>query len=486
MTTRLVQVLGPVGWLALALLVRTPNGFAETLRVATWNLELAPAAGGTNAAAGTNQTRLAPPAAAKKQTGNLQSATAGRGTNAAAGMAPIRIRQAAAALKELDPDVILLQQVRDRKTCDRLVQALKPAEYKVLVCSSFGDAQTGSLRKRQVAILSKANAYFAWSEPWRNQGKTAVPGGFAFAALQVGKQRVGFFSVQTANTPAKGAGSGQNSVRLRAQMASVNQLLTQVTAITKWVTNRVQVFVVGGAFDSPMPNGLAEQDSPLRRLESARFGDAFLQAAGVEVVPPPPVAGQPGGMTTYIFTRPAGRALDPRLDSSPPFLHHLMACEVELNPAKVIAAQRPRPQTLDVRDTPPSSRVAELKAEPKPVQSAPPPMPGKLGPPAPAPSAQPSTLHTKRTEDGSTLKPQLLWITAASLGGMLAAAGLAWMFARPRRAFPPPTPGLITERTEGGDDAPTSYTVVVGTPSARETDAARGGPIVRAPLDDSP
>ena len=102
-----------------------------------------------------------------------------------------------------------------------------------------------------MAILSKTNAYFAWSEPWRNKGKTAVPGGLAFAALQVGKQRVGFFSVQAAGAPAKTAGPGQSSARLKAQAASVNQLLEQVSAITKWVTNRVQVFVVGGTFDSP-------------------------------------------------------------------------------------------------------------------------------------------------------------------------------------------------------------------------------------------
>jgi hypothetical protein len=472
--TRIVQVLGPVGWFALALWVQTPNGLGETLRVTTWNLEPATAAGRTNAAAGTNQTPN-PQAAGTFKKASSQPAKGGGGANAA-GMTPIRIRQASAALKKLDPDVILLQQVRDRKTCDQLVQALKPAEYKILVCSSFTDARTGTLRKRQVAILSKAKAYFAWSEPWRNKGKTALPGGLAFAALQVGKQRVGFLSVQAAGAPAKSAGPEQGPARLKAQAASVSQLLEQVSAITKWVTNRVEVFVVGGTFNPGTPNGFAAQDLPLRLLESAGFDDAFPRPPGAEPASPPSIAGQPGGTVDYIFTRPAGRALNPRMPSAPAFLHNLLGCDVELDPAKVVAAQPTRSETLPASEAPPSRKADEVKAEPKPVQAAPTPPPTQPVPLAPAAATGTSTLRSKATEDGSALKPQLLWLTAAALGGMLAAAALAWMLARQRRAFPPVAPALITERTEGGDDAPSSYTVVVGTRSAAEEAPADADP----------
>src|SRR3974390_234658 len=51
----------------------------------------------------------------------------------------------AAELSRLDPDVILLQHVSDWTTCDRLALALKPADYKVTVCSSFAQENaTGS------------------------------------------------------------------------------------------------------------------------------------------------------------------------------------------------------------------------------------------------------------------------------------------------------------------------------------------------------
>src|SRR5271169_4416014 len=77
--------------LALLLAVLGPSCFADTIRVTTWNLEPVPAAG-------TNDTR---------------------------------VQDAALVLKKLNPDVIVLQQVRDWKMCGQLAQALKPADYNV-------------------------------------------------------------------------------------------------------------------------------------------------------------------------------------------------------------------------------------------------------------------------------------------------------------------------------------------------------------------
>src|ERR1041385_5640269 len=44
-----------------------------------------------------------------------------------------RIRAASAVLKKLNPDVILLQRVRDSQMCADLVHALKPADYNILI-----------------------------------------------------------------------------------------------------------------------------------------------------------------------------------------------------------------------------------------------------------------------------------------------------------------------------------------------------------------
>jgi hypothetical protein len=386
--------------LALAALILIPTVRADTLRVVTWNLEPSAAPGATNAPTDTN---------------------------------PPSIRQAAAALKELAPDVILLQQVRDWKMCDQLAQALKPADYKILICSSFTDARTGTLRNQQVAILSKAKAYLAWSEPWRTEGPATLPGGLAFAALQIGKQRVGLFSVlQAGATPAKEADPGRHA-------AAVSQLLEQVSSIKNWVTNRVQVFVAGGTFNPATPDGLTAPDTSLRLLEEAGFGNAFPWA---------PVAernDRPGGMADNIFTQPAGSALNPRIAATPAFMHPPMTCEVELDPSKAA----PRIERPPKKEPPRSAKANEVKAASAPIRPL-------IQPGSPAPA----------TSQPSTLNPQLLWPLA---GGIFLAFVIAWMFARRRRALPPATPALLTEQAE----LPSSYTVVVGTRSATEPDASQ-------------
>jgi hypothetical protein len=450
--------------LALALFILSPSCFADTIRVTTWNLESAPVAGRTNAAAGTNQTGIQQAAAASKKQ-KLESATVAGRTNAAAGTNQPRIRQAAAALKKLNPDVILLQAVRDWQMCDQLAQALKPAEYNVLICSSFQDPRTGTARRQQVAILAKRKAYFSWSEAWRAKGKAALPGGLAFAALQFGKQRIGFFSVQAATPAARAADPGQGAANLRTQAALVAQLLEQVGSVTNWVANRAQVLLVGGTFDPGTQDELAAQETPLQLLEEAGFGDAFVQVPAAERVTRPGRAGQPGATVDYIFTQPAGCATNPRIPSTPGFAHRPVACDVELDPAKAVAAQA---EALPAREAPRSSQPSQVKSEAKPSEAAriaPPKQPAQPAVAAPSPIPTPTAPH-------EAFKRPL--VIAAALTGIGTLAALAWILGRRGRALPPPTPALLTAGGEDGGFVASSYTVVVGTRSA--TEPAPAGP----------
>jgi hypothetical protein len=452
---------GGIAGLALALLILGPSCFAETIRVTTWNLESAAGAGRTNAVAGTNQTRIQQ-AAGVLQKQNLESATVAGRTNAVAGTIQPRIRQAAAVLKKLNPDVILLQQVRDWQMCDQFVQALKPAEYKVLLCSAFQDPRTKTTRRQQVAILAKRTAYFSWSEAWRMEGKAALPGGLAFAALQVGNRRIGFFSVQAGTPPTRAADPGQRAGNLRVQAAAVAQLLEQVGSVTNWVANRVQLSVVGGTFDPGTQDTLAAQVTPLRLLEEAGFGDAFLGVPLAEKVTRPGKAGQPDATVDYIFTQPAARASNPRIPSMPAFVHRPVTCDVELDPAKAVAASATHIEALPAREAPRSAQASEVKAEPKPTESAriaPPTQPMQPAVTAPAPIPAP-------TAPGQALSRPL--VIAAALAGIVTLGALVWLVARRRRALPPPTPALLAAGEEGGGVMPSSYTVVVATRSATE------------------
>ncbi|HOC58233.1 MAG TPA: hypothetical protein PKI20_21630 [Verrucomicrobiota bacterium] len=396
--------------MALTLFLLVPGSRAQSLRVTTWNLQ--------------------PPTVR---------------TNAAAANADgIRIPAAAAALRKLNPDVILLQQVTDWAMCDALAQALKPARYNVVVCSAFREARTNTLRKQQVAILAKSNAraYFSWSEPWRKGGAPAAPGGLAFAAFRVGGQRVGVFSV-AAGTPT-GAAAGKKRAAAASEerlTAAVGQLLAQVRSVNDWVTNRVQVCIVGGTFGLAAGQTVALDGVPLQMLEDAGFGDALQHLPVADRATMRARAGKTGPIADYIFTQPADCA------SNPSILH--------------VAVSRRYPVTCDVMPGPlgtvsgPTARVEPARGR-KPV-----PTPGQ--PPQAKASSKDGEAASALPQPGKGAS-QLVWLAAVG-GGLAALAALLWIVAGRKRLLPPAGPALLA----AGGDAPSGYTMVLTSQSASET-----------------
>ena len=108
-----------IGALLLALSCANIScAFGETIRVTTWNLEWFPA----------GSAKSLPPAVEQQ-----------------------RIAAAAEQIKILNPDVLLLQEIRDWDTCERLITALRPVQYYTLVCSAFRESFGGGIGRQQVA-----------------------------------------------------------------------------------------------------------------------------------------------------------------------------------------------------------------------------------------------------------------------------------------------------------------------------------------------
>lgn len=417
---------GVVGLLGLALLLLVQGGLAQTLRVTTWSLQ-----------------------------------TPGTGTNAAAANTNgIRIPAAAAALKKLNPDVILLQQVPDWAMCEELAEALKPAKYRVVTCSAFRDAR-GALRKQQAAILAKTGArpYFSWSDIWRNRGIQPLPGGFAFAALKIGQQRIGLFSVQAAAAGGAPAAKQQtpptkqpNPATPQERMAvTIEQLLAQVGSISHWATNRVQGIIVGGTFGLAAGQDMALHDAPLQLLQDAGFSDAFEDAPAAARTT---VRGKPGPVADYLFTLPASCTTNPSVLRVQVSRRFPVTCDVQLG----LLTAALSPVTVPASLPPPiNAPVVQpvLPAISQTATAAPPVAPLSLLAPTNAPKAQaqapPPPQHSK-------LSPQLLWIISTNLG-LVALAATAVLLAWRRKSRLPRPPALLT----AGDEAPSAYTVVMGT-----------------------
>lgn len=62
---------------------------------------------------------------------------------------------AADVLRKLDPDILLLQEMRDYDACARLGEAIHPGAYQVAICSASKEG------KQQEAILAKIPAQAA-------------------------------------------------------------------------------------------------------------------------------------------------------------------------------------------------------------------------------------------------------------------------------------------------------------------------------------
>jgi hypothetical protein len=281
------------------------------------------------------------------------------------------IPDAATALKKLNPDVILLQRVPDWQSCNELAAALKPANYRVAICSSFRDARTGKLSREQTAILSKAPAYISWAEAWQGGGQDAVAGGFAFAAIHVGNKNVAFFCVE----PDSGA---------RGDVSA--QLLKHVGLLQDWTVNKVQGLLVAGNF------GAGEVTNLPGQLAAAGFADALAAL--------PEHGGLPEATSDYVFVREAGRALSATAAPESALAHSPVTVELDLNAAPVAAPVK----TAVAQKSPPvppaiTNRVAESA-------------------PAAAPAIVPTTVSTNTW-----------WLAGGALGALLLLA-VVWRTAR--------------------------------------------------------
>src|SRR6266850_1757895 len=165
------------------------------------------------------------------------------------------IEKSADQLKTAAPDVILLRGVSGWKMCSQLAEALKPSDYRVVVCSSFREPAGTNAARSQVAILAKNTAYFSWSESWNFETGASPAGGFAFAAVQIAGHRFGFSSLEFPR--------GQTSTSGRA----AKQWLDTLGSFRAWANNRLEGFVAG-------TSGLNSTDAEtVRLLRATGFAD---------------------------------------------------------------------------------------------------------------------------------------------------------------------------------------------------------------------
>ena len=87
---------------------------------------------------------------------------------------PTNINNVAAVIRASNPDIILLQEVRDTDSCERLIQAIATNDYQILTCSAYKDP-AGIPTFQQLAIIARHPAVTAAWEKWTSFGLADPP-----------------------------------------------------------------------------------------------------------------------------------------------------------------------------------------------------------------------------------------------------------------------------------------------------------------------
>jgi endonuclease/exonuclease/phosphatase family metal-dependent hydrolase len=268
MTHARTVTLGIFAFLALSI---AGHSGAQTVRCTTWNLEWFP-----------NGSAKEEPAAQQDQ----------------------RIKEAADVLRPINPDILLLQEVRDYDVCARLGEAIAPGIYHVAICSAFKEPFQRGLGKQQVAILSKYQAQAAWAEPWKSMNGVDPPRGFAFAWFKIGNEDIGVYSVHLkSNLITHGDREAETAKNIRKREVAISQLLTHVRDVIETKIPTIKSVVIGGDFNTNHDQAMFAAERTLDSLADAGYQSGFEGTALSERVTHPGSHGFPDATFDFIFAK---------------------------------------------------------------------------------------------------------------------------------------------------------------------------------------
>lgn len=180
-------------------------------------------------------------------------------------------------LAELNPDILLAQEIRDWESFARLCDVLPG--FRPAVVSAFPSRRTGEYWRQQVAIGSKLPVIAAWSQPWEQHDDLQPPRGFSAAVLRLpGAGPIRYLLVYSLHLKSNLSESEEDTqMNFRDRDESVRQLLAHVREMEESVfKGSIAGVVVGGDFNTNQDGQFG--DHAVQMMKDAGFhhtwGDA--------------------------------------------------------------------------------------------------------------------------------------------------------------------------------------------------------------------
>ena len=283
------------------------------------------------------------------------------------------IRRAADILRQLDPDIILLQEVHDGPVCQRLGEAIKPGAYHLAICSRF---HSGGLPPQQVAILGKENAQAAWDEKWKSMEGVDPPRGFAFAWYKIRGAELGVYAVHLkSNLVMKGDHAIETAKNIRKREVAAEQVLeyTQTEIARRMPT--IRTVIVGGDFNTNLDQEEFAAEKTIPILTAAGFRNCMEGLPLVQRVTHPGEGRYPDATFDYLFAKNAVPG-PPKIVQTPASDHMPVTVDFTIvpgvnQPSVVSAPAGTKQPAVAPAVAAASPAVAAPAAQPPPSRSAP-------------------------------------------------------------------------------------------------------------------
>ena len=206
--------------------------------------------------------------------------------------------------RPIDPDIFLLQEVRDYDVYARLGEAIAPGIYHVAICSAFKEPFQRGLGKQQVAILSKYQAQAAWAEPWKSMNGVDPLRGFAFEWFKIGDENIGVYSVHLqSNLITHGDKEAETAKNIQKREVAVTQLVAHVHDVIETTKLAIKGIVIGGDFNTNHDQEMFAAEKTLDSLIGAGYESGFEEFPLQRRVTHPSNHGFPDATFDFLFTR---------------------------------------------------------------------------------------------------------------------------------------------------------------------------------------